>query len=67
MLTMKSEPSLQRFNPSPPTSTKAGHREINCLMLEPNGPDAKTTITALLEILDGPRARTVQRARPPRR
>ena len=25
--------------------------------LEQRGPDAKTTITALLEILDGPRAR----------
>lgn len=30
--------------------------------LEPRGPDASTTITALLEILDGPRARSAQRA-----
>lgn len=30
--------------------------------LEPTGPDAKATITALLEILDGPRARAVQGA-----
>ena len=28
--------------------------------LVPGGPDAKTTITDLLEILDGPRARAVQ-------
>ena len=42
-------------------------QKILAAHLEPGGPDATATITALLEILDGPRARAVQRARPPQR